>query len=204
MHGLQRMEPRANPLEAFEAELAPLWLRGQQGDEAAYREALGRMAERLRGYFRRRLTDRPEDVEDLLQETLLALHLQRVTHDSQRPVSHWMHAIARYKLVDHWRRHGRHGARLEAVEDFEDWPAEDAPHEAASARRDVQRLLQRLPAAQRRAIELTKLQGLSVAQAAHETGASESAIKVQVHRGLRQLAQWVRRAPGKEDDDAHP
>jgi DNA-directed RNA polymerase specialized sigma24 family protein len=43
-----------------------------------------------------------------------------------------------------------------------------------------------------------------VAQAAHETGASESAIKVQVHRGLRQLAQWVRRAPGKEDDDAHP
>jgi|688.fasta_scaffold311882_2 RNA polymerase sigma-70 factor (ECF subfamily) len=197
------MESRAAQREDFEALLAPLWQRAQQGDEAAYREALGRMAERLRAYLRRRLTDRPEDVEDLLQETLLALHLQRGTHEPGRPVSHWMHAIARYKLIDHWRRQGRHGARLEAVEDFEDWPAEDAPHEAAWARRDVWQLLQRLPAAQRRAIELTKLDGLSVAQAAHETGASESAIKVQVHRGLRRLAEWVRRTPTREEDDAH-
>lgn len=196
------MKPRAAPWEDFEALLAPLWRQAQQGDEAAYREALGRMAERLRAYLRRRLTDRPEDVEDLLQETLLALHLQRGTHDPQRPVSHWMHAIARYKLIDHWRRHGRHEARLEAVEDYEDWPAEDAPHEAAWARQDVGQLLRRLPQAQRRAIELTKLDGLSVAQAALETGASESAVKVQVHRGLRRLSAWVRRAP-QEDDDAH-
>jgi RNA polymerase sigma-70 factor (ECF subfamily) len=188
--------------ETFEAGIAPLWRRAQQGDEAAYREALGRMARRLRAYLRRRLADRPEDVEDLLQETLLALHLQRGTHDPQRPVSHWMHAIARYKLIDHWRRHGRRDAPLEAVEDFEDFAAEDAPQEAAMARRDLRRLLAQLPAAQQRAIALTKLEGLSVEQAAKETGASESAIKVQVHRGLKRLADWVRRAP-QEDDDAH-
>lgn len=196
------MKPQAPSGEDFEALLAPLWRRAQQGDEAAYREALGTMAGRVRAYLRRRLTEQPEDVEDLLQETLLALHLQRGTHDPQRPVSHWMHAIARYKLIDHWRRHGRQVARLDAGEDFEDWPAEDAPHEAAWARRDVHRLLQRLPLAQRRAIELTKLDGLSVAQAALETGASESAVKVQVHRGLRRLSAWVRRLP-PEDGDAH-
>lgn len=182
-------------VDAFEAGLAALWQRAQVGDEAAYREALGRMATRLRAYFRRRLTDSPEDVEDLVQETLLALHLQRGTHEPGRPVSHWMHAIAGYKLVDHWRRQGRHDARHQSVEDDEDWPADEAsPHEAASARRDLRQLLQLLPAAQRRAIELTKLEGLSVAQAAHETGASEAAIKVQVHRGLQRLAQRVRQA----------
>lgn len=196
------MDHVSSPWETFEAAVAPLWQRAQQGDDAAYREALGWMARRLRAYLRRRLADRPEDVEDLLQETLLALHLQRGTHDPKRPVSHWMHAIARYKLIDHWRRHGRRDAPLESVEDFEDFAAEDAPQETAMARRDLQRLLAQLPAAQRRAIALTKLEGLSVAQAAQETGASESAIKVQVHRGLKRLAEWVRRTP-QEGDDAH-
>jgi RNA polymerase sigma-70 factor (ECF subfamily) len=172
-------------VDAFEAGLAAVWQQAQAGDEAAYREALGRMATRLRAYFRRRLADRPDDVEDLVQETLLALHLQRGTHQPGRPVSHWMHAIAGYKLVDHWRRQGRHDARHQAVEDDEDWPADEAsPHEATSARRDLRQLLQLLP----------KLEGLSVAEAAQETGASQAAIKVQVHRGLQRLAQRVRQA----------
>ena len=191
------MDPMDGAVDAFEAGLAALWAQAQAGNEDAYREALGRMAGRLRAYFRRRLSDRPEDVEDLVQETLLALHLQRGTHEAGRPVSHWMHAIAGYKLVDHWRRLGRHDARHEPVEDEEDWPADEvSPQEAASARRDLRQLLQLLPTAQRRAIELTKLEGLSVAEAARETGASEAAIKVQVHRGLQRLAQRVRQAAG--------
>jgi RNA polymerase sigma-70 factor (ECF subfamily) len=190
------MTPQQPP-DAFEAGLAPLWRCAQAGDEAAYREALQKMATRLRAYLRRRLTDRPEDVEDLVQETLIAVHVQRGTHDPALPVSHWMHAIARYKLVDHWRRHGRREAFHDAVDDFDDWPAEDAPQEAASARRDLGMLLAQLPPAQRRAIELTKLEGLSVAEAALETGDSASAIKVQVHRGLKRLAAWVR--PGANE-----
>lgn len=177
--------------DAFEAGLAPLWQRAQAGDEAAYRVALQKMAERLRAYLRRRLTDRPEDVEDLVQETLIAVHVQRGTHDPALPVSHWMHAIARYKLVDHWRRHGRREALHDAVDDFDDWPSEDAPQEVAAVRHDLNTLLAQLPPAQRRAIELTRLEGLSVAEAAIETGDSASAIKVQIHRGLKRLAAWV-------------
>ena len=180
------------PPDAFEAGLAPLWRRAQAGDEAAYQQALQKMAARLRAYLRRRLPERPEDVEDLVQETLIAVHVQRGTHDPSLPVSHWMHAIARYKLVDHWRRNGRREALHDTVDDFDDWPAEDAPQEAAAAWRDLSTLLGRLPPAQRRAIELTKLEGLSVAEAALETGDSGSAIKVQIHRGLKRLAAWVR------------
>lgn len=180
------------PADAFEASLAPLWRRAQAGDEAAYRDALRRMAARLRSYLRRRLAERPDDVEDLVQDILIAVHVQRRTHDPALPVSPWLHAIARYRLVDHWRRHGRRDALHDAVDDLDDWPAEDAPHEAAAARRDLGVLLARLPAAQRRAIELTRLEGMSVTEAALHTGASVSAIKVQVHRGLKRLAAWVR------------
>ena len=70
----------------FESGLKPLWARAQAGDERAYAEALQRIAVRLRGYLRRRMQSLPDDVEDLVQETLLALHLQRGTHDDMKDV----------------------------------------------------------------------------------------------------------------------
>ena len=176
----------------FESALKPLWLRAQAGDEAAYRESLRRIAMRLRGYLKRRLRDVPDEVEDLVQETLLALHLQRGTYDPALPVSAWVVAIARHKLVDLWRRRGRREHLHDALDDVDEQLLAAAPDDGGASR-DLQQLLDALPAAQRQAIVLTKIEGLSVAEAAQRTGASESAIKVQVHRGLRRLAAWVRR-----------
>jgi RNA polymerase sigma-70 factor (ECF subfamily) len=170
-------------------DLRPIWLRAQAGDEEAYRSALITVAARLRGYFRRRLHANPDDVEDLVQETLLALHLQRGTYDPALPVGAWMHAIARHKLIDHWRRRGHQGTRLPLDEADE---AFGAPAGEGEARRDLGKLLDKLPDAQRRAIRLTKIEGLSVAEAALHTGVSQSAIKVQVHRGLKRLSELVR------------
>jgi RNA polymerase sigma-70 factor, ECF subfamily len=178
-------------LEEFEAGLKPLWLRGQAGDESAYREALARIAERLRGYYRRRLAALPDDVEDLVQETLLALHLQRGTYDASLPVSAWVHAIARHKLVDLWRRRGRHEALHVPLDDLVDATDASMPG-AQTARRDLAVLLQALPIAQREAILMMKVEGLSVAEASARSGVSPSALKVQVHRGLRRLADLVR------------
>jgi RNA polymerase sigma-70 factor (ECF subfamily) len=177
--------------DAFEEVLKPLWLRAQSGDEVAYREALDLLASRLRGYLRRRLSGVPDDVEDLLQETLLALHLQRGTYDPALPVSAWAMAIARHKIVDLWRRRGRREDLHEAIEDVDEHLLVSASDDGG-AQRDLQTLLQALPPAQQQAIVLTKLEGLSVAEAAARTGASVSAIKVQVHRGLRRLAALVR------------
>ena len=89
-----------NAGDDYEAQLRPLWLRAQDGDEAAYRAALQRMAVRLRAYLRRRLQAWPDEVEDLVQETLLAIHLHRGTWEASLPVSAWMIAIARHKLID--------------------------------------------------------------------------------------------------------
>lgn len=174
----------------LERQLRPLWLSAQAGDESAYRQALRLCAERLRGYFGRRLSAFPHDVEDLVQETLLALHLQRGTYDDSVPVTAWLHGIARHKLIDLLRRRGRRDQIFEALDDLP-----DALHPACSrettAGRDLGLLLESLPAAQRQAILDTKLEGLSVAEAARRGGVSESAIKVLVHRGLKRLARLV-------------
>ena len=179
----------------FEAGLKPLWLRAQSGDEVAYRAALALIATRLRGYFRRRMQSLPDDLEDLVQETLLALHLQRGTFDPALPVSAWVHAVARHKLVDLWRRRGRHEALHEPLDDVAEQALVAVDPNEGGTRRDLDKLLQTLPEAQRQAILLTKLNGLSVAEAAQRTGASESAIKLQVHRGLRRLAALVKGTP---------
>ena len=166
-------------------------MRAQAGDEQAYREALTAIAARLRGYFGRRMVSLPDDVEDLVQETLLVLHLQRGTYDPAVPVSAWLHAIARHKLVDLWRRRGRREALHDSLDDLD-----EAQHPVMAdeqpTRRDLGVLLLMLPASQRSAIEMIKIEGLSVSEASARTGASESALKVRVHRGLKRLAALVR------------
>jgi len=122
---------------------------------------------------------------------LLALHLQRGTYDDTLPVGAWVIAIARHKLVDLWRRRGRRDGLHEPLEDVDE-ALLVAVQEEGGTRRDLEKLLLELPEAQRQAIWLTKIDGLSVAEAAARTGASPAAIKVQVHRGMKRLAQMVK------------
>ncbi len=166
-------------------------MRAQAGDETAYRESLARIAARLRAYLRRRLQGLPDEVEDLVQDILLALHLHRGTYDPAVPVSAWVLAIAKHKLVDLWRRRGRRDDLHDALDDVAPSALVAVPADG-EAQRDLGKLLEQLPAAQREAILLTKVEGLSVAEASLRTGASESAIKVQVHRGLQRLARLVK------------
>lgn len=173
-----------------EERLRSLLVLGLAGDEVAYRAYLREMTAHLRSFLRRRLRGLPEDVEDLLQELLLALHNQRHTYDPAQPLTAWVHAIARYKIVDHLRRRSRSEALNEPFDDGE--PFAGADHDAAEARYDVATLLRELPDRQRQLIEYVKIGGASVAEAARLTGMSESAVKVGIHRGLRKLATRMR------------
>lgn len=178
----------------LEREIAPLWRLAQAGDEKAYAKALQLAAQRLRSFFKRRMNNTPEDIEDMVQETLLAVHTRRHTYDSAFPVSAWITAIAKYKLIDFWRRHER---RDRLHDEFDDTAVNQAINEPvlgsnASNVADVDTLLAQLPDKQRQAIKLIKLLGLSAAEAAQQTGQSESALKVQVHRGIKQLAKMVK------------
>jgi len=176
----------------FELEIAPIWRLAQTGDEKAYEQALRLIAQRLRSFFRRRMNNTPEDAEDMVQETLLAIHTRRHTYDDAFPVSAWIMAIAKYKLIDFWRKHGRRDTLTDEFDDADLSQQSTVTTEAVTSNvADIQKLLRTLPDKQRQAIELIKILGLSVSEAAQQTGLSESALKVQVHRGIKQLAALV-------------
>jgi len=167
-----------------------LLLRAFDGDDAAYHAFLARLSAHLRAFVRRRLARAPDEVEDVVQEVLLAVHNQRHTYLPAQPLSAWVHAIARYKLVDLLRRRGRRDPLLHSPDDVPALlAAED--REACDARRDLAKLLDSLPPRQRMPIVCTKLEGLSVAEAARRLEMSESAVKVAVHRGLKALMKML-------------
>ncbi|MCI3951903.1 MAG: polymerase, sigma subunit, family [Burkholderiales bacterium] len=178
-------------MNASEERLRDLLVRGQAGDAAAYHTFLKELSTRLRAFFRARLARLPDEVEDLVQETLLAIHNQRHTYDAGQPLTVWVHAIARYKLIDLLRRRAGRDALNDPLDDEQDLLA-SSDSEAAEARRDLAKLLERLPERQRLPIVHMKLEGLSVAETARRTGMSEAAVKVGVHRALKALAALIR------------
>jgi len=178
-------------VSASEERLRGLLARGLSGDGAAYHAFLADLTAHLRAFFRKRLDRIPDEVEDLVQETLIAVHNQRHTYDPGQPLTAWMHAIAKYKLVDFLRRRARTDALIDPLDDeLEVFAASDA--DAAEARRDLAKLLADLPDRQRMPIVHVKIEGLSVAETAQLTGMSESAVKIGVHRGLKALAAKIR------------
>jgi RNA polymerase sigma factor (sigma-70 family) len=187
---MQRID-KTDQLHATELKLRTLLLSGLAGDARAYHDFLQALSAHLRAFLRRRLNRWPDEVEDVLQEALLAVHNQRHTYDTAAPLTAWVHAIAKYKLIDWLRRREGREMLNDPFTDASEQAAglfSSADADAAEARRDLGQLLAQLPAQQRISIVHTKLEGLSVRETAALTGMSESAIKVAVHRGLKALA----------------
>ena len=189
--GVQRI-PNNDVLHVTERRLHGLLLQSLTGDESAYRIFLQATSTHLRAYLRRRMNRWPDEVEDLVQECLLAIHNQRLTYDTAVPLTSWIYAIAKYKLIDWLRRHARREMLNDPLDDANElFSSADA--DAAEAGRDLQILLAVLPEQQRAAITHTKLNGWSVREAASAMNLSEASVKVAVHRGLKALAAKLRK-----------
>lgn len=179
------------PWQAREQALKALMLQALAGDEHAYRRCLQGLSGHLRAFVRRRLARDTDEVEDLVQDTLLALHTRRHTYDPALPLTAWVQGIAQYKVADWYRGHGARVPQHDPLDSHELLFADDDT-DAREAKRDLRQLLASLPDRWRVPIERTKLDGESVAEAALATGMSESAIKVGVHRGLQALARLIK------------
>ena len=185
-------------MKTQETELKALMLATQRGDAAAYRTLLAKLLPRLRAYYKRRMIGAgrgAEEAEDLVQETLLAVHLKRDTYDPDALFTPWLHAIARYKLIDHLR--SNKASRMDVpIDNHQDLMAAD-DHASTEGTHDMAKLLSRLPRKARQAIESVKLEGKSVAETAARYSMSESNVKISIHRGLKALAFVI----GKDNDD---
>jgi RNA polymerase sigma-70 factor (ECF subfamily) len=178
-------------VRAHEDRLKALLVRGLAGDAGAYHAFLQDVSGHVRAFLRRRLAQLPDEVEDLVQETLLAIHNQRHTFDPAQSLSAWVHAIAKYKLIDALRRRARRDVLTAPLDDAQAVLAATEA-EPGEARRDLAKLLDTLPERQRLPIVYMKIEGLSVGETARRTGMSAAAVKVAVHRGLKALAAKIR------------
>lgn len=174
-----------------EVRLRNLFLLGLAGDSAAYHQFLKELSALLRGFLRRRMANLADDVEDLLQESLLAIHTNRHTYRHDQPLTAWVHTIARYKLIDLLRSRGRKESLHDPLDDDLQVFASSTT-DAFEARRDLEQLVQALSPRHRRALVMVKLEGASAAEAAAETGMTEVAVRVGLHRSLKVLAAKVR------------
>jgi RNA polymerase sigma-70 factor (ECF subfamily) len=168
-----------------EMRLRELMLAALDGDAAAYRLLLADLARYLRPWFARRLgAAHSSHAEDLVQDTLLAVHTRRMTYDRTRPFTAWLHAVAHHKFVDHVRRHAiRPTVPLE--DDAPIFATDDSAN--AADRHDVETVLNMVPARTGDLIRQTRLEGATIAEAAARHGITETAAKVSVHRGLKSL-----------------
>ena len=174
-----------------DAGLASLMRATQAGDGGAYLELLQIVTPYLRRVVahRRGFAGR-EDVEDLVQDVLLSLHAARATYDPHRPFMSWLMAIVRHRLADGARRHARTTAHEVSVEDGHVTFPDTSTNIGYDQRGDafaLKQAIQTLSPGQRHAIELLKLQGLSLKEAAAATGSTVGALKVATHRALTTL-----------------
>jgi RNA polymerase sigma factor (sigma-70 family) len=164
-----------------------MWMaRAQRGDANAYRALLNDLGPAVAGFLRRRVPD-PFDAEDTYQETLIAVHRARHTYDPARPIEPWVFAIARNVVADYLRRRRR--SQREILTDA-------IPEQLVEPERDLraqfQHALAALPGAQREALVMLKVHGLTVTEAAARVGTTPGALKVRAHRAYVALKAALR------------
>ena len=172
---------------------ARLMCAAQAGDAVCYDRLLRSVTPFIRSLSRRYCRN-PDLAEDVVQDVLLTVHRIRHTWDPRRPFSPWLAAIAARRGIDRIRRDSRI-SRYEVSNDLalETFATPTANNDTGALRaiETIEPLLAALPERQRLALEAVKIRGLSVAQAASESGQSVAALKVNVHRAVKALRQLV-------------
>jgi RNA polymerase sigma-70 factor (ECF subfamily) len=178
------MERKAGLEGRDDNELARLMRAAITGDERAYEQLLRQIAGLVRGFARRKVQS-GIDPEDIVQETLLAIHMKRHTWRTDAPVAPWIYAIARHKLIDAFRRRG---SRMEiAIGEIAETCADPEPE--TIGQREINRALATLSLGQRSVVAAISVEGHSISETAKRLGMSEPAVRVALHRGLAAIAK---------------
>jgi RNA polymerase sigma-70 factor, ECF subfamily len=169
-----------------EHELSELMRESQNGNSDAYNRLLTRISEMLKGYVRKSVAQ--DQVDDVLQEIILGVHLKRHTFNSEQFFLPWLYAIARYKVIDFLRSKGRNSRLVFTNEDLDLLAVSDVEMVVDSVSVDnLQQLISDLPEKQLTIVKTVKIDGLSIKEAALKLGFSESDVKVNIHRALKTL-----------------
>lgn len=164
-------------------------LAGRTGDEAAYHKLLSALSSRLRPFVRRNVLSSglsQHDIEDVVQETLIAVHLKRHTWNAEAPFLPWLNAIVKYKVIDAIRRRG--GRRFVPIDVLSETLASH-DSEPAFTQQDIMKMAASLPEKQRAVLVAMFIEGETAAETATRLEMTEGAVRVTLHRALGRLAK---------------
>jgi RNA polymerase sigma-70 factor, ECF subfamily len=191
-------------LEADESARWGAWMElAQRGERASYHALLTAIAPFLRGIARRYLRQE-QDAEDMVQEILIVVHDIRHTYEPGRPLKPWLATIATRRCIDHLRQRVRRGLHdisgegvIEQLPDESPASTPESSLERDQRAREVRRAVAALPARQREAVELLRIQELSLKEAAAASEQSVGSLKVACHRAMKALQGAM---SGREQD----
>ncbi len=165
----------------------------QRGDRVAYHALLAAIAPYVRAIARKYLRQE-QDAEDMVQEILVLVHDIRHTYEPGRPFKPWLGTIATRRCIDCLRRRMRRS--LHELDDdtllaqLPDESADASPEQQLSREQEaraLRRAVQALPARQREAMQLLRMQELSLEEAAAASAQSVGSLKVALHRAMKAL-----------------
>lgn len=177
----------------LEISLAALANRSRNGDKAAYGDFLRTLTPVLRRmiYHPMAAYAQQHAIEDVVQETLLTVHLKLHTYDPAYPFLAWVRVVVKHKMIDYLRRHK---LKTTSIDDENFGDIVDTAHDGETeTRRDLAKLLDQLKPPLGDIIYALKVDGANVRETAQKFNLSESNIKVMVHRGLQKLAELARK-----------
>jgi RNA polymerase sigma factor (sigma-70 family) len=182
---------RASVAPAVEANDHELMLAVRTGDIARLGELFERHHRPLYGFFTR-LTNQPSVSEDLVQVVFYRILKYRHTYRDEGNFSAWIYHLARKVAADHFRKHAAAPAATDPTDLHEHPDAGPAPDTRAATADDLALLrtaLARLPHEHREVLVLSRLQNLEHKEIARLLDTSAGAVKVRVHRALKELRE---------------
>jgi RNA polymerase sigma-70 factor (ECF subfamily) len=179
--------PAKDPSSEDGAELTLLMIRYQAGDGEAAEELVRRLMPRLFRFYSSQ-GDLRLHAEDASQDFWVRFHRNRQTYRPSEPFLPWFYSLARRARVDEYRRRARVQRREQAVDHL---PEIAAPQRGSEDAWGWEELLAQLPESQREVLMLTKVEGLSLEEAARATGSTVGAVKQRIHRAYEKLRSWM-------------
>ena len=161
-----------------------LMTKAQDGDQQAYSELLSDLYPVVSAYLKKKLGPLGAE-EDFVQECLIAVHNARQTYDPERPFSPWLFTVVRYKSIDILRKKQRVWKNEVVDEDLVTNQADETNSTVEDEKDLVREALAELPDDMRRAVELTKIEGLATEEAAKKEQISAQALRARVSRAYK-------------------
>lgn len=160
------------------------------GDVAKLGELFERYQQRLYAFFVR-MTNQPAVSEDLVQVVFYRILKYRHTYRDEGKFTAWIYHLARKVAADHFRKHAKTPTATDPA-DLHEHPDSDtvSPDRSAATTDDLEILrvaLARLPVEHREVLVLSRLQNVEHKEIARLMDTSVGAVKVRVHRALKEL-----------------